>query len=277
MRLENLSPHTGVAVTGVDLGQALAPEMRDRLYQQFLQRSVLVVRNQSLAPAELLRAVQNFGAVFAQHNSRFQLAECPQIHYISNQDHYPDGSRYIPGAGYHTDHSNAPEPPKATILHAVQLPDSGGDTQYVNMYEAYASLPQATRNRIDNLQAVHVYQSRHSARKLMGLAAGKEAIAAAEVVHPVVRTHPETHRKALYLNPIRIDRIIGMAERAALDLLDELLAHAVAARHEYRHRWQPGDFVMWDNRCLLHKANGDYDMAQTRYLYRVMLQGDRPY
>jgi taurine dioxygenase len=264
-------------VTGVDLSQPLPPEARYQLCQQFIEHSVLVVRGQSLAPAELLAAVQHFGEVFVQHNSRFQLAQCPQIHYLSNQDCYPDGSRYIPGSGYHTDHSNAPEPPKATILHAVQLPDRGGDTQYVNMHEAYKSLPEATRNRIDNLQAVHVYQSRHSERKLMGLTPGKETIASAEVVHPVVRTHPETHRKALFLNPIRIERIIGMEERAALELLDELLAHAVAACHEYRHRWQPGDFVMWDNRTLLHKANGDYDMAQTRYLYRVMLKGDRPY
>ena len=96
------------------------------------------------------------------------------------------------------------------------------------------------------------------------------------VAHPLVRTHPESGRKGLYLNPIRTEGIVGMDDAEGLPLLDELLAHAVQEKYQYRHRWQPGDVVMWDNRCLLHKANGDYDMTQLRYLYRVMLQGDVP-
>ena len=95
--------------------------------------------------------------------------------------------------------------------------------------------------------------------------------------HPIVRTHPESGRKSIYINPIRIDAIDGMEETEALDLLNELLSHATQEQFQYRHKWKPGDLVMWDNRCLLHKANGDYDHAtQTRYLYRVMLRGDRP-
>src|SRR5205807_4892176 len=133
------------------------------------EHSVLVVRDQHLEPPQVLAAVRLFGEVFPQHNTRFALPGCPQIHYLSNQDHFPDGRRYIPGEGYHTDHSNDSRPPKATVLHAVELPDHGGDTQYVNMAEAYEALPEATRRRIDGLEAIHVYQSRHSARKLMGL------------------------------------------------------------------------------------------------------------
>ncbi|MBT6278234.1 MAG: TauD/TfdA family dioxygenase [Chromatiales bacterium] len=275
MDIANLSDHTGVAVRGVDLSQPLAPSIREELARLFVERSVLVVRAQQLEPEQLLAAVQNFGQIFVQHNTRFALEECPQIHYLSNKDHYTDGSRYIPGAGYHTDHSNAPRPPKATVLHAVQLPERGGDTQFVNMQLAYESLPPATQRRVEGLKAVHVYQSRHSRRQLMGLTPGNE-VADAETVHPIVRVHPESARKALYINPIRIDRIIDMEDGDTLELLDGLLAHATAERHEYRHVWEMGDFVMWDNRSLLHKANGDYDMSQTRYLYRVMLQGDRP-
>jgi alpha-ketoglutarate-dependent taurine dioxygenase len=96
------------------------------------------------------------------------------------------------------------------------------------------------------------------------------------VLHPIVRTHPESGRKALYINPIRIEGIPGMEEEAALALLSRLLEHATRPEFEYRHRWRPGDVVMWDNRSLLHKANPDYDMRERRYLYRVMLQGDRP-
>jgi len=272
-----LSTHTGAEVRGVDLSKPVDAETRARLNRAFVERSVLVVRDQSLSPEQLLAAVRLFGEVFPQHNTRFALPECPQIHYISNQDKYPDGRRYIPGEGYHTDHSNDLRPPKATVLHAVQLPDAGGDTQFVNMHAAYEALPEATRRRIDGLRAVHVYQSRHSARKLMGLTAERAREVPAAVVHPLVRTHPESGRKAIYVNPIRIESIEGMDEPAALALLDELLDHATQERFQYRHRWQEGDFVMWDNRCLLHKANGDYDMAQTRYLYRVMLQGDAPF
>lgn len=274
--LNSLSAHTGIEARGIDLKAPIDANLVAQLNQAFVDHSVLVIRDQQLAPAQLLNAVQLFGDVFIQQDNKFSLPECPQIHYVSNQDRYPDGKRYIPGAGYHTDHSNAKEPPKATVLHAVALPDSGGDTQYVNMHAAYEGLDKKMKARLDGQRAVHVYQSRHSQRKLMGLSHAQHERIPDEVAHPLVRTHPESGRKSLYINPIRIDRLVGMADAEALPLLDELLRHASQPCYEYRHRWLPGDVVMWDNRCLLHKANGDYDMAQKRYLYRLMLQGDQP-
>ena len=274
--ITHLTSHTGAEVVGVDLTEPVDGALRDRLNRAFVEHSVLVFRDQHLSPHRLLSAVQLFGEVFPQHNTRFALPECPQIHYISNQDFFPDGKRYIPGEGYHTDHSNAAEPPKATVLHAVQLPDHGGDTQFVNMHRAYETLPAATKVRIGGLRAVHVYQSRYSERKLMGLSDAARQKVPDAVIHPLVRTHPESGRKSIYLNPIRTEGIVGMEEREALTLLDELLAHATQPQCEYRHRWRQGDLVMWDNRCLLHKANGDYDMGQVRYLYRIMLKGDVP-
>jgi taurine dioxygenase len=271
-----LSPHLGAEVRGIDLTQPVDATTRETLNRAFVEHSVLAIRGQKLAPPQLLSAAQLFGEVFPQHNSRFALPDCPLVHYLSNQDFFPDGRRYIPGEGYHTDHSNDAIPPKATVLHAVELPDTGGDTQYVNMCLAYDELPETTRRRIDGLKAVHVYQSRHSARKLMDLSETARERVPKAVVHPLVRTHPETGRKALYINPIRIDGILGMEEGEALSLLDALLAHATQEKYQYRHRWQPGDLVLWDNRCLLHKANGDYDMHQVRYLYRLMLKGDAP-
>lgn len=271
-----LAPHLGAEVHGIDLAGPVDAATGEALNRAFVQYAVLAIRQQKLTPPELLAAAQLFGEVFPQHNSRFALPECPLVHYLSNQDFFPDGRRYIPGEGYHTDHSNDAMPPKATVLHAVQLPDMGGDTQYVNMRLAYDELPGETRRRIDGLKAIHVYQSRHSERKLMGLNAEAGARVPAAVIHPLVRTHPESGRKALYINPIRIDGIVGMPEGEALGLLDALLAHATQEKYQYRHRWQPGDLVLWDNRCLLHKANGDYDMRQLRYLYRLMLKGDTP-
>jgi taurine dioxygenase len=275
LQIAPLSDHLGAEATGVDLSKPVDAETRARLNAAFSENSVLAIRDQDLTAPQLRDAVQVFGEIFRQHNTRFALPDCPEIHYLSNQDKYENGKRYIPGAGYHTDHSNDTTPPKATVLYAIQLPDTGGDTQYVNMQRAYDELPKAMKKRIDGLKGVHVYQSKHSARKLMGLPPGAKVPDAVE--HPIVRTHPETGRKALYINPIRIERITGLPEDEALELLDELLAHATQEKYQYRHKWRKGDLVLWDNRCLLHKANGDYDHSQTRYLYRVMLKGDAPY
>jgi len=271
-----LSDHTGVEVEGLDLSQPLSSETRERVYRAWLEHSVLVVRDQNLDPHELLAAAKQFGDPLHQHNTRFQLEECPEIHYISNQDKYEDGRRYIPGSGYHTDHSNAANPPKATILHAKSLPKTGGDTQFVNMARAFETLDIDIQKRINGLKAEHVYQSSHSSRKLVGLTEKRKAEIEKSVSHPLIRTHDETARKAIYINPIRIERIIGMDDEEALPLLDYLLEHSIQMTHEYRHRWEEGDFVMWDNRVLLHKAHPDYDMKEKRYLYRLMLQGPRP-
>ena len=274
--ITKLTGHTGAEARGIDLAAPPDAADRDALNRAFADNGVLVIRGQRLSPSRMLEAVRLFGEVFPQHNTRFALPECPEIHYISNQDRFPDGRRYIPGEGWHTDHSNDARPPKATVLHAVTLPSSGGDTQFANMAAAYEALPEATRRGLDDLKAIHVYQSSHSARKLMSLpTAARERVPNA-VLHPIVRTHPETGRRSLYINPIRIEGILGLAHAEALPLLESLLGHATAPAFVYRHKWEAGDLVLWDNRCLLHKANGDYDMNEMRYLYRVMLKGDVP-
>lgn len=271
-----LPPHTAAEIRGVDLSQPVDEGTREALNRAFAEYPVVAIREQNLTAQQLVDAVQIFGEVFPQHNPRFQVPECPQIHYISNQDRFPDGRVYIPGEGFHTDHSNDARPPKATILHAIKLPSSGGDTQFINMYRAYSDLPEETKRRIDGLRAIHVYQSSHSERKLMSLSEEKRERIPNAVLHPLVRTHPQTGRKALYINPIRIEGIVELAEDEALSLLDDLLAHATQPQYEYRHRWEVGDLVIWDNRCLMHKANGDYDLDEVRYLHRVMLKGEVP-
>jgi taurine dioxygenase len=271
-----LSAHIGAEITAVDLRAPVDEKTRKALNQAFLDHAVIAIRDQKLDAPQFLAATKIFGEIFLQHNPRFAVPGCPQIHYISNQDKLEDGRVYIPGEGYHTDHSNDVEPPKATALHAVKLPTGGGDTQFVNMYAAYDALPEETKRRIGGLQARHVYQSKYSERKLPRLAGEREKVGSGSVVHPIVRTHPATGRKAIYINPIRIEEIVGMPEQEALSLLDELLAHATQEKFQYRHKWKPGDVVIWDNRCLMHKANGDYPVSEVRYLYRVMLRGDRP-
>src|SRR5882724_8271382 len=143
-----LSSHTGAEVRGVDLRRPIDKATRAHLNRVFVDHSVLVIRDQNLSASEFLQAMGQFGDIFPQHNPRFQVPECPMVHYISNQDRFEDGTVYIPGEGYHTDHSNDAKPPKATALHAVKLPATGGDTQFVNMREAYDALPEAMKLRI---------------------------------------------------------------------------------------------------------------------------------
>ena len=153
MHIRLLTDRTGAEAVGIDLTKPVSADDKAALNRAFVEHSVLVVRDQRLTPPEVLTAVELFGPIFHQHNTKFALPECPQIHYISNQDTFPDGTRYIPGEGWHTDHSNDTRPPKATVLHAVTLPDVGGDTQFANMASAYTALPGAMQDRIAGLTA----------------------------------------------------------------------------------------------------------------------------
>jgi len=266
LKITPLSDGLGAEVIGVDLSKPVDGETKAQLNAAFSENAVLVIREQDLSAPQLLEAVQLFGDVFGQHNTRFSLPECPLIHCLSNQDHYENGKRYIPGAGYHTDHSNDRTPPKATVLLAKQLPETGGDTQFVNMTRAYEDLPPEIKKRIEGRKAKHVYQSNFSARKLTGLTPEAKKHVPDFVMHPLVRTHPETGRKSLYVNPIRIEAIEGLEEAETLQLLDALIDHAMQTKYQYRHQWRLNDLVMWDDRCLSHQANGDYNHSQSRYL-----------
>ncbi len=263
----------GAEVKGIRLSDPLSEPTRARLRKAFTDHSVLAFRDQWLDAPQMMAAVQIFGEIFPQHNAKFSIPDHPLVHYISNADTLENGKRYIPGEGYHTDHSNAAAPPMATVLSAVKLPSVGGDTQFVDMVQAYQDLPDEIKQRILGRRAIHVYQSSHSARRLPQLSEGRRASVPDAVLQPLVLRHPNSGHLALYINPIRIEGILGMDDKEALPLLDQLLEHATQEKYQYRHVWKGGDFVMWDNRSLMHKANGDYDMNEERYLYRLMLKG----
>jgi len=233
------------------------------------------MRDQHFSPEQFKVAAQVFGEL-QQHDKRENhVPGHPDVYYVSN-DEIVNGKRIIPGETFHTDHSNHPCPPKATMLFAVALPSRGGDTQYVNMHAAYADLPDATKARIDKLKAVHVYQSKYSPRSLGRISENSLRDVPPPGIHPLVRTHAENGRKALYLNPVRMQSIPGMEDSEALALIDDLMRHATQKKYEYRHQWRHGDWVLWDNRSVMHQANADYDMNERRYLYRLMLKGEVP-
>jgi taurine dioxygenase len=156
--ITSLTEHTGAEVRGLDLAGSIDLETRQALSSAFADHQVLVIRDQNLTPPQFIAAAQLFGELQPHDKKELHVPGYPQMYYVSNEQTVP-GKRYISGETFHTDHSNHPAPPKATSLFPVSLPSSGGDTQYVNMHEAYDDLPEDTKRRIAGLKAVHVYQS----------------------------------------------------------------------------------------------------------------------
>jgi taurine dioxygenase len=270
-----LTDHTGAEVADLDFTQPIDTETCTALSRAFADYHVLVMRKQHFTPGQFKAAAQLFGELLQHDKKERHVPGHPDVDYISNEE-IENGKRIIPGETFHTDHSNHPRPPKATMLFAVELPSSGGDTQYVNMHDAYDDLPEDTRRRIDGLKAVHVYLSKYSPRSIGHLTEESRRNLPPPGIHPLVRTHPENGRKALFLNPVRMESIAGMEDTDALALIDNLMRHATQKRYEYRHKWRHGDWVLWDNRSVMHQANPDYDMKERRCLYRLLLKGETP-
>jgi taurine dioxygenase len=270
-----LTDHTGAEVRGLDLSDDIAFNIRAELNRAFANHHVLVIRDQDLTPTAFKKAVQVFGELQPHDKKETHVPNHPDVYYVSN-DQIVNGKRIIPGESFHTDHSHHPAPPKATTLFAVSLPSKDGDTQYVNMHNAYNDLPDTAKRRIDDLKAMHVYLSKYSPRSVGTLSDESRSALPPPGIHPLVRTHPDNGRKALYLNPVRMESIPGMEDEAALALIAELMAHATQRKYEYRHRRRACDMVIWDNRSVMHQANADYDMNERRYLYRLMLKGEVP-
>ena len=155
----------------------------------------------------------------------------------------------------------------------VYLPSLGGDTQFANMSFVYEQLSIKLKNKIKNLKAIHVYQSSLSVRKLISLS--KNISNKEQTIHSLVKTHPENKKKCVYINPIRIEEILGLTKNETIELLEELMIYVSNTNFQYRHKWKLGDFVIWDNRILMHKANGDYNMNEKRYLYRIMIENEQ--
>lgn len=144
----------------------------------------------------------------------------------------------------------------------------------MNVHNAYDDLSEAMKKRIEKLVAVHVYVSKYSPRELIKVDAQTAKHIPPPALHPLVRIHPDNGRKYLYLNPVRMESIVGLPDDESQALIGELMAHATQSEYEYRHQWKYGDMVIWDNRSVMHQANADYDMTEVRRLHRIMIKGE---
>ena len=274
MKITKISNVMGAEVTGVDLNNLTAAE-RDQLNKAFIDNLLLCVRDQKFADiGAFLDASRNFGEPKIQHMESFRLDDHPEAGVVSSEDRdVKDGKRIIRGTMFHTDESFIAEPPKATVLYAVQVPGKGGATRYVNMRLAYEKLDPKTKAEIDKLTAIHYYGKKRAGRKVPSLT-DEQMKTTPPVSHPVVRTHDETGAKALYVHETMTDYIDGMEPAASEALLRKLYDHSTQNMDlQYHHQWRTGDFVIWDNRATLHAATADYDESEKRLLYRTMIKG----
>lgn len=276
MQVKPLTETLGAEITGIDLSQPLDDAQKRELYRLFVDNAVLVFRDQHFMPQQFAAAAEIFGEIIPEQFPNYRLPEFPTVSFLSNSDLEKSGKRRaVRGEGFHTDHSNYEAPPKATILYGIDIPKSGGDTEFVSVQAAYDELSDEVKQRINGLRAIHAYKSPRDKHKSTVLS--PEALTnTPRALHPLARLNPDNNRVGLYVNPGRVTGIEGMDEDEAFDLMDKLFAHATRGKHLYRHKWRKGDMVLWDNRSVLHQATTDYDMEERRYLYRVLLKGEVP-
>lgn len=265
----------GAEISNIDLTKPVSDSIRKELNALFAEHAVLVFRNQHLTPPQFIEAGRIFGELMDQQLKKFVLPDYPLVGCNSTRDlPRKNGKLQVRGENYHTDHSNYLTPPMATSLVAVEIPSYGGDTQFVDVRKAYDDLSDDIKERISGLFSKHVYESSRSPRSFAKLTP-EEYAAIPNVIQPIVIKHPISARPALYLNTGRMEGIEGMDPGEAFALIEQLYAHATQSKYEYRHQWRVGDLVIWDNRSVMHQANADYDPEEYRYLYRIMLQGEK--
>ena len=280
-QIETFDAPLGAQVLGLDLAQPLSPGDFQRLHHAHLDHHVLVFRDQRITPRQQVDFSRRFGPLQIHVLRQFQLPTQPEVLVISNivEDGQPIG---LGDAGHfwHSDLSYKEVPSLGSMLHAQELPDEGGDTVFANMHLAWESLPAALRHAVRGARAEHSSLSQYE--ELRRRNPWRPALTQAQidevtpVTHPVVRVHPETGRRALFVSEHFTTRIVGLPDDESRALLDELFAHSVRPEHLYVHRWQPHDLVFWDNRSLMHLATG-CPPEQRRKLYRTTIEGDAPY
>ncbi len=262
--------------TGVDLGGPIDAEVARSLRDAFRGHPVLVVRTGGLTSAQLLALAEVFGEPQVQLLEGYRLSDVPVISVIASDqtDERGDGRRIVFGGHWHTDDSYLAVPAKATMLYAHVIPDHGGDTLFADTTAAYEALDSRTREELEGVRAVHTYRSRRNV-SFVPTRSAREQAETPPVEHPLVRTDPVTARRSLYLNPNRMDAIVGLDEAASDVLLDRLIDHATQERFVYRHVWQRHDVVLWDNGRSMHRAVADYG-DRRREMHRILLRGAVP-
>src|SRR5882724_6878684 len=279
IRVQPMAGALGADIAGIDLARSLDDRTFAEIERALHEHLVIFLHDQVLTPEQHLAFTRRFGSI----------SRSP---YIKHMDEYPDiiavlkeaDERKIStfGNAWHSDFSFLEEPPLGSVLYAREVPSYGGDTLFANMYEAYEALSEGMKRLLDPLKAIHsgrpygrggVSKDLRVSRSIQIERDNPEA--EREVAHPVVRLHPESGRKALFVNAIYTTRFENMSEAESKPLLDYLFQHCTTPEFTCRFRWQTGSLALWDNRCAMHYAVNDYD-GQRRLMHRTTVAGERP-
>jgi len=282
VEVRKLGASMGAEILDVDLNRLDDPTFA-KIREAFLTRQVIVVRDQNLSPQSQLDFSRRFGALEDQLNARYTVPDFPEVLVLSNDMKNGKPIGLIDGGDFwHSDSSHRDRPSMATILYAIKNPEHGGDTEFANMYAAYDALPDDMKHRIAGKKGIHAVSKLKnkrvtvSARRPDAKDFYERQKSLPDQLWPLVRTHPETGRPALYISPRFTVGIQDMADDEADELLDALFAHQIRPEFVYRHKWRDHDLVMWDNRCVIHHAAGGYQYPDTRTMHRTVIAGDPP-
>ncbi len=280
MNVRTLTGFIGAELTGLDLSEPITADTASALREALVAHHVLVLRGQHLPIANQKAVTEVFGEPMVLPYVEPTEDDDQVIAVLKEAEEIDTG---VFGGDWHSDFSFLANPPAGSVLSAVEIPDVGGDTLWVNQEAAYRALPDHLRNIVDDRKAVHIgapYGVKHappeetrvggSIRMIRG-----DSEADREMLHPAVLTSPDTGERSIFVNPIYTTRFDGMSESESEPILAELYRHCVRPDFGFRHRWQPGDLVIWNNRTTLHYATNDYDGFR-RLLYRTTFLGEAP-
>lgn len=283
LSMRRLSPAAGTEVIGLDLSQPVGANLFKELHDAWLDASgVLVLRDQDITPEQHIAFSRNFGELqVGNPNSmlgRYYLPGHPEIYRVSNKkiDGQPVG-REDAGTYWHSDGSWMAEPSKASLLHALEIPPVGGDTMFADMYRAYDKLSDRMKGFLEGMMAVHDRAAAAATSYSKEFGTHTDELAGSKALHPIVRTHPDSGRKALFVNRGFTSHIPDLSPAESDAVLQFLFAHCTTPDMVYRHSWRRHDIVIWDNRSVMHFAVSDYKGIGDRYMHRTTVQGDRPH
>lgn len=277
-----LCPALGAEMTGLDVSQVPSDNLFGEIrYALNESGGVLVLRDQSLTPQQHVDFSRRFGPLFgeAEHLQDtvkpYLHPEFPQIYRVSNKvvDGKPQGRKRA-GTYWHSDVSFRRRPAMVSILYGIDVPPLGGDTVFTNMAMAYEALSDAMKAMIEPLWAVHSFAGAGNAAWSHEKIESHDLDGANTAEHPLVRVHPDTGEKSLFINPGTTSHLVGFSDEESRTLLDFLYDHAIQPEFQYRHSWRQHDLVIWDNRCTLHYAIADY--TADRYMHRTTVIGEEP-
>lgn len=280
LQAHKIAGSAGAIIEGIDLSHELSEDQLNEVRAALLDNCVIFFRDQKITPAQQLAFAKRWGGIHL-HPFMEGMPDYPEILEIVK---LPTDKKNF-GGSWHTDQMFSPAPAMGTILYALEVPSAGGDTMFTNQYLAYESLSEAMRRMLDPLKVVCVGDNfkQHGGKSRKDRYS--DAMSQMKVrdpgnvqttsVHPLVRTHPETGRKALYIGG-HVQHFDGMTDEESQPLMDFLMKHSIRPEFTCRFRWETGSLAFWDNRCVQHFAVNDYP-AETRIMHRITVQGDVPY